>query len=122
VEASFLTQSLELATLRDLDQDKLAELGLADLRDSHPGKDRWRWPWRGYFAEIPQVLMRVGYAEVRRDTDPDAEAVPRHPADAAYVVPLPRPRSDVVSTEPVPRHPYDDRRTEPQPEHEEDEL
>jgi hypothetical protein len=71
VEASFLTQSLELANLRDLDPARLAALGLTDLKDSQQGKDRWRWPWRSYFTEIPQVLMRVGYAPVRAVTDSD---------------------------------------------------
>jgi hypothetical protein len=121
VEASFLTQSLELATLCDLDPAKLAALGLADLRDSQQEADRWRWPWRWYFTEIPQVLMRVGYAEVKRRTDPDTEDVPRTPQDAAYIVPIPTQPSDAVSTEPIPRHPYDDFCTEPSPWHEEDE-
>ncbi len=120
VEASFLTQSLELATLRDLDPAKLAELGLSDLRDASQGTDRWRWPWRSYFTEVPQILMRVGYAEVRRATDPDTEAVPRHPDDAAYVMPAPRQPLDAVATEPIPRHPHDDLATDPSHQREED--
>jgi len=84
VEASFLTQSLELANLRDLDPARLAALGLTDLKDSQQGKDRWRWPWRSYFTEIPQVLMRVGYAPVRAVTDSDDERTEsiRPPAEA----------------------------------------
>jgi hypothetical protein len=121
VEASFLTQSLELATLRDLDQAKLADLGLADLRGTQSGTDRWRWPWRSYFTEVPQVLMRIGYAEVKRVTDPDTEEVPRHRYDADYIVPIPRQTYDAVSTEPIPRHPHDDMHIEPPPRQEEDE-
>jgi len=104
VEASFLTQSLELARLSDLDPVKLAELGLADLHGSQRGPDRWRWPWRSYFTEIPQVLMRVGFAEVERSGGPGDEAAPRHAVDAAYIVPVPRPPSDPLPTEPIPRH------------------
>lgn len=121
VEASFLTQSLELANLRDLDQAKLAALGLVGLHVSQSGTDRWRWPWHSYFTEIPQVLLRVGYAEVNRVTGPGTESVLRYPHDAAYVVPVPRGPSDAVSTEPIPRHPYDDLDTESPPWHEEDE-
>jgi hypothetical protein len=45
VTASFLTQSLELADLRRLPR---------------------RWPWRWYYNEIPQVVLRVGFAPVER--------------------------------------------------------
>ncbi len=41
VEASYLTQSLELADLHH--------------------QSRY-WPWRTYYTEIPQVVIRVGYA------------------------------------------------------------
>ena len=43
VTASFLTQSLELADLRRLPR---------------------RWPWRWAYNEIPQVVLRVGFAPV----------------------------------------------------------
>jgi hypothetical protein len=43
VEASFLTQSLELADLS--------------------GRTR-SWPWRANYSEIPQIVLRVGYAPV----------------------------------------------------------
>jgi hypothetical protein len=43
VTASYLTQSLELADLRRLPR---------------------RWPWRWYYNEIPQVVLRVGFAPV----------------------------------------------------------
>ena len=49
VEASFLTQSLELADLR--------------------GGPR-SWPWRGNYTEVPQMVLRVGYAPVARGTAP----------------------------------------------------
>lgn len=123
VEASFLTQSLELASLRDLEPARLAALGLADLKGSQSGKDRWRWPWRWYFTEIPQVLMRVGYAEVKRVPGPDelrTEPAPRPAHDASYIVPVPRPASDPSYTEPIPRHPDDDWYTEPVPRSEEE--
>ena len=45
VTASFLTQSLELADLR--------------------GRPR-RWPWRWYYDEVPQMVLRVGFAPVER--------------------------------------------------------
>ena len=100
VEASFLTQSLELANLRDLEPARLAALGLTDLRDSQQGKDRWRWPWRSYFTEIPQVLMRVGYAPVRLVGDDDERQEPATPPapddgyDDEYVEPVPRAEED----------------------------
>lgn len=68
VEASFLTQSLELSDLRALPPDALASLGLADLKDRQPGTDRWRWPWRSNYTEFPQMLLRVGYAPTERAT------------------------------------------------------
>jgi hypothetical protein len=49
VEASFLTQALELADLR--------------------GRPR-SWPWRSNYTEIPQVVVRVGYAPTERVTEP----------------------------------------------------
>jgi hypothetical protein len=49
VEASFLTQSLELADLR------------------HQPR---AWPWRTNYTEIPQVVMRVGYAPTERVIPP----------------------------------------------------
>jgi hypothetical protein len=64
--------------------------------------------------------MRVGYVEVKRVAGPCAEAFPRHPHDAAYVVPVPRQPSDAVSTEQVPRHPYDDLDAGSPPWHDED--
>ncbi len=111
VEASFLTQSLELANLRDLEPDRLAALGLTDLRDQE-GKDKWRWPWRSYFTEIPQVLMRVGYAPVRLVSDDDderPEPAPR-PApddgyDDEYIEPVPRAEHDESAAEPRSRPP-----------------
>jgi hypothetical protein len=41
VTASFLTEALELEDLK--------------------GEAR-RWPWRGYYYEVPQVVVRIGYA------------------------------------------------------------
>ena len=49
VEASFLTQSLELADLR--------------------GRPR-SWPWRSNYTEVPQLVLRVGYAPVTRRAAP----------------------------------------------------
>jgi hypothetical protein len=57
VTASFLTQSLELADLR---------------------RRARRWPWRSYYNEVPQVVLRVGFAPVER-----VPAPPLHPAGAA---------------------------------------
>lgn len=73
VEASFLTQSLELADLIALQRAGRNPLELADLEAVDSSLDpesrrqrrtdsRLRWPWRSYQVEIPQVLMRVGYA------------------------------------------------------------
>lgn len=45
VTASFLTQSLELADLRRRPR---------------------RWPWRWYYNEVPQMVLRVGFAPVER--------------------------------------------------------
>lgn len=117
VEASFLTQSLELADLRDLGPEGLAALELADLTGSQPGRGRWRWPWRWYFTEIPQVLMRVGYVEVNRVTAPGGgrytEPIPRPAHDSLYIVPSPRPASGASPADPVPRQPDDDSYTGP---------
>jgi len=63
VEASFLTQSLELADLR--------------------GRVR-SWPWRSSYTEVPQVVLRVGYAPVARGSR----------TSGVYAVPAPRPASD----------------------------
>jgi len=60
VEASFLTQSLELADLR--------------RRVRH-------WPWATAYTEVPQVVLRVGYAPVR----------PGPGRGAPYLPPVPRP-------------------------------
>ncbi len=49
VEASFLTQSLELADLRH--------------------RVRY-WPWRTSYTEVPQLVLRVGYAPVARGSTP----------------------------------------------------
>jgi hypothetical protein len=63
VEASFLTQALELA-----------DLG---------GRPR-SWPWRTNYTEIPQVVVRVGYAP----------AVPVAAPASPATVPRPRPVAD----------------------------
>ena len=55
VEASFLTQSLELADLRH--------------RVRH-------WPWRTSYIEVPQMVLRVGYAPVERGSGPGRPHVP----------------------------------------------
>jgi hypothetical protein len=60
VEASFLTQSLELADQRR--------------------RTRY-WPWQTAYTEVPQVLLRVGYAPVARGSGPDEP----------HTVPVPRP-------------------------------
>lgn len=115
VEVSFLTQSLELASLRDLEPAKLAALGLADLKDNQPRKDRWQWPWHSYYTEIPQVLMRVGYAPVKRAASPGEQ----------YTAPILRPAHDDLYAIPIPRPAYDDSNTEPLPQllhHDDDEL
>ena len=129
VEASFLTQSLELANLRDLEPTKLAGLGLADLKPNQPGKDRWRWPWQSYYTEIPQMVLRVGYAPAKRVADPDdadTEPVPEPAHDALYALPVPRPAYDASSTEPFSQPGYDAGDTElvPRPAHvvEDDDL
>lgn len=59
VEASFLTQSLELADLR------------------HQAR---RWPRQTNYIEVPQLVLRVGYAPVARGSgpgEPDVPPVPR---------------------------------------------
>ena len=62
VEASFLTQSLELADMRR--------------------RARF-WPWRRLYTEVPQMVIRVGYAPTVRDLGSgDARAEPLlRPAD-----------------------------------------
>ena len=117
VEASFLTQSLELASLRDLDPATLAALGLADeiadLKRTGPRKDQWRWPWRSYYTEIPQIVLRVGYAPVRQaaergDSPAETQPIPQPKRNELYVVPIPRSAYD-DDQYPVPHpHPEDD--------------
>ncbi len=119
VEASFLTQSLELASLRDVAPATLAGLGLAgeiaDLRESQPRKDRWRWPWHSYYTEIPQIVLRVGYAPVQR-------VAARGDSDA-QTRPLPRVKHNALYANSVPRHEYDDDQYPlPQPHPADDEL
>ena len=58
VEASFLTQSLELADLRH--------------RVRH-------WPWQTSYTEVPQLVLRVGYAPVERGSGPGRPHVPPVP-------------------------------------------
>ncbi len=53
VSASFLTQPLESYDLA--------------------GEVR-RWPWRGRYGDVPQMIIRVGYAPERRDDQPQPEA------------------------------------------------
>ena len=63
VEASFLTQSLELA-----DQ-------------SHRVRN---WPWQTSYTEVPQLVLRVGYAPVERGSgtgQPHLPPVPRPVGD-----------------------------------------
>ena len=60
VEASFLTQSLELADLRHLAR---------------------RWPRQTNYIEVPQMVLRVGYAPVARGPEPDEP----------HIQPVPRP-------------------------------
>jgi len=55
VTASFLTQSLELDDLR------------------HRAR---RWPWQWFYSEVPQVVLRVGFAPMERVLAP-----PPRPAD-----------------------------------------
>jgi len=49
VTASFLSQSLELADLTDLPR---------------------RWPWHWYYPEVPQLVLRVGFAPMERVEPP----------------------------------------------------
>ena len=119
VEASFLTQSLELASLRDVEPARLADLGLADeiadLKENQPRKDRWRWPWHSYYTEIPQIVLRVGYAPVQRGAERADSDAPTHP--------LPRVEDNGSYVNPVPRHEYDeDQYPVPHPHPEDDEL
>lgn len=101
VEASFLTQVLELADLKaqlaalhghltaparvDLNALELADLEgleLADRKNKQRQKDGGlRWPWHTYFTEIPQIVMRVGYAPAERAAEPGS----------SYTGPMPRP-------------------------------
>jgi len=63
VEASFLTQSLELADQR------------------HRVRN---WPWQTSYTEVPQLVLRVGYAPVARGSGPGRPQIP----------PVPRPVGD----------------------------
>ena len=58
VEASFLTQSLELADMR------------------HRVRN---WPWRTSYTEVPQIILRVGYAPVARGSGPGKLHIPPVP-------------------------------------------
>ena len=117
VEASFLTQSLEIAGLRDAEPATLAGLGLAGeiahLKATGPHRDQWRWPWRAYYTEIPQILMRVGYAPAQRvaehsDSRAETQPLPRIEHNTLYAVPIPRPAYE-DDQYPVPHpHPEDD--------------
>ena len=60
VEASFLTQSLELADMR------------------HRARN---WPWQTAYTEVPQMVLRVGYAPVARGPQ----------VAGSYTSPVPRP-------------------------------
>jgi hypothetical protein len=63
VTASFLTQSLEYADLHRTPR---------------------RWPWRTYYNEVPQMVLRVGFAPVERVPAPPLAGapVPAGPAGA----------------------------------------
>jgi hypothetical protein len=110
VEASFLTQFLELADLKaqlaelkapagvDLNSLELADLEgleLADPRDRQRQQDGGlRWPWRTYYTEIPQVVMRIGYAPAESGTGPGdshPEPAARPVADDQPAAPFPPP-------------------------------
>lgn len=110
VEVSFLTQFLELAdikaqlaTLTPPDRVALKALELADLEaleqaDPKNKQQRedggLRWPWRTYFTEIPQMVMRVGWAPAEREPglgDFRPFPAPRLSGEGPYTVPLPRP-------------------------------
>jgi hypothetical protein len=113
VEASFLTQFLELADLKaqlaelkapagvDLNALELADLEaleLADPRDRPRQADGGlRWPWRSYVTEIPQVVMRIGYGPAERAAAPvgsHAEPVPRPAASDPDPAASPQPGAD----------------------------
>lgn len=113
VEASFLTQFLELADLKAqlaelkapdrVDLSALAPadleaLELADRKDRQRRRDGGlRWPWRTNYAEIPQVVMRVGYAPAERVSgpgDPYATQTPAHPDGEPRTVSFPRPANN----------------------------
>ena len=81
LSASFLTQPLE--------------------RDDLEGRPR-RWPWRWRYAELPQMIMRVGYAA---DQSPGELPPKTHMADEWSQPPrqpprhaLPSPDSEIVPT------------------------
>ncbi len=129
VEASFLTQSLELADLialgranqkaleKQVDQKglELADLEAVDPLD--PGDrqrradSKLRWPWHSYFTEIPQVILRVGYTPVRGVFAPPGEQDGNESGEsyngASGPVPVPRPVGNRY-TVPIPRPAYDD--------------
>ncbi len=46
--------------------------------DDSTGKPR-QWPWRWRFAELPQMIIRVGYAEVAVPSEPPAKAQRNRP-------------------------------------------
>jgi hypothetical protein len=128
VEASFLTQSLDLADLIALQRAggkplELADLEAVDPRDAKNKQRRrdskLRWPWRTYFTEIPQVVMRVGYTPVRGVFVPGSDR-PEPATDDLYTVPFPRPASDDshIRLSPVPEDDYSD--TYPFPRHAEE--
>jgi hypothetical protein len=110
VEASFLTQFLELADLKarlakltapagvDLDALELADIEALELEDPK-GRQRQedgglRWPWRTYVTEIPQVVMRIGYGPAERVAGPGGirvEPVPQPVAEDPQTTPSPQP-------------------------------
>jgi hypothetical protein len=75
LSASFLTQPLELADLE--------------------GRPR-RWPWRWRFHELPQMLMRVGYAPVQSHREPPPKT---HMADEWSQPPRQPPRGALPSSD-----------------------
>jgi hypothetical protein len=120
VEASFLTQSLELADLIALKRKGQHALELADLEAVDPldpknsqrrADSKLRWPWRSYFTEIPQVVMRVGYTPVKGVFVPGTSRALRandeSHTDDSRTVPIPRPLGGSY-TAPAPRPAYDD--------------
>ena len=128
VEASFLTQSLELADLmaavrasqkaleervdqKGLELADLEAVDPLDLRNRQRRSDSsLRWPWRSYFTEIPQVVLRVGYTPVKGVFAPGRHH--GHGTDESYtgephIMPVPRPAEE-PSAVPFPRPAYDD--------------